>query len=257
MNLRLPLIAGALLTLAAACAPAAPPSAPAPVTSGEGLLRAMHDRYDGRWYRTLSFTQKTTFSPPGQAQRVEMWKEYAMLPGRLRIERGAAADGRGVIYSGDSTFVIQGGRVVRRDASRNALLILGFDVYAQPPERTAAVLREEGFALEPVRMDTWEGRPVYVVGAPAGDLRRKQFWVDAERLVFVRMLEPAASDTSHTEDVRFTRYQPAGGGWIAAEVEIVVNGTRVFHEEYSDIRTDEPLDAALWIPERWSNAPHP
>lgn len=255
MKILLPAIA-ALLALAA-CAPAATRSAPAPVTSGEQLLRAMHDRYEGRWYRTLSFTQRTTFSPPGQPERVEMWKEYALLPGRLRIERGPAAEGRGAIYTSDSTFIIQRGQVARRMAARNPLLILGFDVYAQPPERTAAILREEGFAMTPVRMESWQGRPAYVVGAPAGDLRGKQFWVDAERMVFVRMLGPAQGDSTRIEDVRFNHYQPAGRGWIAPEVEVLVNGARVFFEEYSDIRTDEPLDPALWIPERWSTAPHP
>jgi hypothetical protein len=32
----------------------------------------------------------------------------------------------------------------------------------------------------------------------AGDLHTRQFWVDKERLVFVRLLEPAPRDTSKT-----------------------------------------------------------
>jgi hypothetical protein len=251
MKLSTFLHAGALLAVAA-CATA--PRAAPPPGSGEEVIRAMHDRYAGRWYRTVAFTQKTTFSPPGRPERVETWEEYGRLPGALRIETGP---GRGVIFSGDSTFLIAGDTVARRTRGRNELMTLGFDVYAQPPEASASQLREHGFALDRFRTDTWQGRPVYVVGAGPGDGRTKQFWVDAERLVFVRMLEPAGNDTARVQDLRFNNYQRAGGGWIAPEVEIVVDGKRVFHEAYSNIRVDIPLDSSLWVPERWREARRP
>ncbi|HEX2203538.1 MAG TPA: hypothetical protein VHG91_09585 [Longimicrobium sp.] len=257
--MRAPLRLTALALLAtAACAPAVPRAAgPATYADGEALIRAMHDRYAGRWYRTLTFTQTTTRTPPGGQRTVEIWREYGAMPGRLRIEVGPEADGRGVIYAGDSTFLVRGGQVVGRRAARNPLMILGFDVYAQAPETTARILREEGFALSPVRLDSWQGRPAYVVGAAAGDLRSKQFWVDAERLVFVRMIEPSPGDTTKTEEIRFNDYRPAGGGWIAPEVEVLVDGVLVFHEAYADVRVDVPLDPSLWVPEQWTTARKP
>jgi ribosomal protein L34 len=241
----------ALLALAA-CA-TAPRAAPAP-TTGDEVIRAMHGRYAGRWYRTIAFTQKTTISPPGRPERVETWEEYGSIPGRLRIETGP---GRGVIFSGDSTFSIAGDSVARRTKGRNELMTLGFDVYAQAPAVSASQLREHGFALDRFRTDTWQGRPVYVVGAGPGDGRTKQFWVDAERLVFVRMLEPVPNDSVRVQDLRFNNYERAGGGWVAPEVEIVVDGKRVFHEAYSNVRVDIPLDSSLWVPERWREARHP
>jgi hypothetical protein len=252
MKLRPLLLSTALLALAA-CATAGTPRAE--ISDGESLIREMHGRYAGRWYRTLAFTQKTTISPPGRPERVETWQEYGAIPGRLRIEQGG---GRGAIFSGDSTFSFAGDSLVRREKRRNVLMTLGFDVYALPPERTAELLREEGIDLARFHRDTWQGRPAYVVGAAAGDLRTKQFWVDAERLVFVRLLETAPNDTSRVQDLRFNRYERAGGGWVAMEVEIVDRaGTRVFHEEYSNFRTDIPLDSSLWLPARWREARHP
>lgn len=247
-------LAAALLALGA-CAPAATTAGwRAGYNDSEAVIRAMHGRYAGRWYRTVAFTQKTTISPPGRPERVETWDEYGSIPGKLRIETGP---GRGVIFSGDSTFSIAGDTVARRTRGRNELMTLGFDVYAQPPETSASQLREHGFALDRFRTDTWQGRPVYVVGAGPGDQRTKQFWVDAERLVFVRMLEPVPNDTARVQDLRFNDYQRAGGGWIAPEVEIVVDGRRVFHEAYSNIRVDIPLDSSLWVPERWREARRP
>jgi hypothetical protein len=239
-----------------ACAPGQPRPAAAPVTDAGSLVRAMHDRYAGRWFNTMAFSQKTTRTPPNAAPVVETWDEYAAFPGRLRIETPAGS-ANGAIYSGDSLFVVQQGRVAVRRKDRNPLLTLGFDVYFLAPERTLELLREHGFALGTFHTDTWQGRHAYVVGAAPGDLRAPQFWVDAERLVFVRMLLPTARDTTKIQDVRFNRYEPAAGGWVAPEAEFLVDGARVMLEEYSNVRVDVPLDPSLFDPERWSAAVHP
>lgn len=248
----------ALVAAAAACTASVPRPGGfrAGIDDAESLVRAMHERYAGRWYRTLTFSQQTTIMRGGQ-QVVETWLEYGALPGRLRIEMGPPEEQRGAIYANDSLYVIRNGAVAARRADRNELMTLGFDVYAQPPEVTLRQMREEGFRLDVFHLDTWQDRPVYVVGAAQGDLRSKQFWIDAERLVFVRMLDPDPRDTSQVQDVRFNNYQPLAGGWIAPEVEVIVNGQRVFHEVYSDIRANVPLDPSLFDPARWTQAVHP
>lgn len=252
---RIALLLAAALPLSA-CAPAATQSA-ANVTDGESLIRAMHDRYAGRWYNTLSFEQKTTRRLPNDSVRVDTWYEYGAIPGRLRIEFAPREGGNGAIYAGDSVFVVRGGRVAARRAQRNSLMILGFDVYAQRPEESVRILREEGFPMSPVRRDTWQGRPVYVVGGAAGDLRSRQWWVDAERLVYVRSFEPAPGDSTKVMEVHFDGYQPFGGGWVATLVDILVDGRSIQREEYSNVRVNMPLDPALFVPERWTDAPHP
>jgi hypothetical protein len=238
---------------AAGCASAGGRAAESRITDAESLIRAMHGRYEGRWYRTLSFSQKTTRTPPGRPAVEDTWLEWGAMPGRLRIE--FVNQGGGAIYANDSSYVFgRDGQVTARRGERNDLMTLGFDVYAQAPEITLAQLREAGFSMAPVRTDSWQGRPVYVVGAAAGDTTTKQFWIDAERLVFVRMLDPVPNRPGLVQDIRFNKYQPLGGGWIAPEVEIVVQGQRVFHEAYSDIRHDIPLDPSLFDPARWSSA---
>ena len=108
------------------------------------------------------------------------------------------------------------------------------------------VLRAEGFNLAPVHEDTWKGRKVYVVGANAGDLRSKQFWVDKERLLFVRLLEPSRADSTKMDDTRFDDYQRLGGGWIAPTVESYSGGKLVQREEYRDIKADPALPDGLF-----------
>jgi hypothetical protein len=240
----------------AGCATAPATSAPA-IRDGESLLRAMHDRYAGKWYRTLALTQKTTRRLPNDSIRVDTWQEYGAMPGRLRIETGPRESGNGAIYANDSIYAIRGGRVAVRRAQRNSLMVLGFDIYAQPPERSAQILREEGFPLSPLRSETYQGRPTWVVGGAPGDLHSRQFWIDAERLVYVRSFEPMPGDSTKTMEVHFDGYQPFGGGWVSTLVDILVDGRSIQREEYSNVRVDLPLDPALWVPERWSDAPHP
>src|SRR2546425_12293358 len=52
--------------------------------SGRDVLKAMHDRYAGKWYRTLTFVQKNTATRPDGSQEHSIWHEYAALPGKLR-----------------------------------------------------------------------------------------------------------------------------------------------------------------------------
>ena len=239
-----------------ACAPAATVVPTPVIASGDALLEAMRQRYDGKWYRTLTFTQRTVqVAPTGGPERRSTWYEAMHAPGRLRIDTDSTLRS-GQLFARDSQFLVLNGEVRRAAAGHNVLLVLGFDVYAQPAARTSAILRGLGFPNGPVREDTWQGRPVWVVGARAGDLRSHQYWVDQERLVFVRLLQPFPGDTTQTFDVRFNKYRPLEGGWIAPEVEAFVGTRRILFEEYSDVRANVDLDPRLFDPRSWTAAKH-
>lgn len=216
------------------------------ITDAESLVRAMHARYADRWYSTLTFTQTTTRVFPDGSVTGEEWREWAAIPGRLRIEMGPKEEGRTVIFARDSSFVLQGDRVVRRVDRWNDLMILGFDVYRQPPERTLQQLRRAGYDLSRFHVDSLENTLVYVVGADRGDTASKQFAIEADRLLFMRLIEPAPGQPGGAEHVWFRGYQPLGQAWIAPEVEVLVDGRRIFHETYANIRIGEPIDDALF-----------
>src|SRR5262245_2806637 len=81
--------------------PEAPP--PAAITNAATLIRAMHDRYSGKWYRTLAFVQKTTISLASGSELHQTWHEAGEFPGKLRIDTDLEAKS-GVIYANDSVF---------------------------------------------------------------------------------------------------------------------------------------------------------
>jgi hypothetical protein len=239
-----PYVACALLSLAAT----------GPARTGRDVVSAMHDRYAGKWYRTLSFVRQNTATGPDGRIEHSTWREYAALPGRLRIEFEPADSAAGLLFVRDSQFAFSDGRLTGATPFVHPLMVLGFDVYFDSAELTARRLERLGFDLATVHDDRWEGRPVYVVGATAGDLRTRQFWVDKERLVFVGMLEPGRRDTTRTSDVRFNRYQPVGAAWLSAEVAFLVDGQQRWLEQYTEIAIGAPLPDALFDPTQWPKA---
>jgi hypothetical protein len=247
----MPLLRSLALPVVAALVFAAPAAAQAHprITDAESLVRAMHARYADTWYGTLTFTQTTTRVLPNDSVTVEEWREWAAIPGRLRIEMGPRELGRTVIYSRDSTFVLRENRVVRRVDRWNDLMPLGFDVYRQPPERTMEQLRRAGFDLTKFHADSLDGVAVYVVGAERGDSLSKQFAIEADRLLFMRLIDPVPNQPGKAQHVWFRRYEPLGQAWIAPEVEVLLDGRRVFHEVYSDIRIGEALDDRMFDPD--------
>lgn len=251
----------AALCLAAGCGKTtSPASSPAPVdlpvaASAEALVRLMHDRYNGQWYHTLTFVQRNERYLANGSADPSTWYEAMRIPGALRIDITPLAQKNGILFVRDSQFVIGGGRVTNAIASVHPLLVLGFDVYADPPERTMQRLRKLGFDLSRIHEATWQGRPAYVVGAAASDLRRRQFWIDRERLVFVRLLQPDR-DTTKASEIQFNNYRPLGKGWVAPEVVFLTDGKPTFVERYEDIHFDVNLAEDTFNPRAWNAVPH-
>ncbi len=221
------------------------------IRTSEDLIREMHGRYAKSWYKTLTFVQKTTHYEKDGTSKSEIWYEAASLPGRLRIDFEPIKDGNGILFAGDTLYSFKGGKLEKSQPLVHPLMVLGFDVYAMPPQETIAKLKQLKFDLSVLHEDTWQGRPVYVVGAKQGDLTSPQFWIDKEHLYFVRMIRPAGKDGTSTQETQFNRYERAGGGWVAPEVVFLIDGKRVTLEEYTDIRADVKLDSNLFDPQRW------
>jgi hypothetical protein len=186
---------------------------------------------------------------------VATWYESALLPGRLRIDVGKPANGKGVLYTHDSTYQMEGGTLKHADQGGNPLIPMLFDVYVVPVDRTLADLRHAlKIDISKVAQSTWDNRPVFIIGADPGNLRAPQVWVDTERLVVLRQIFPV-NDTTFV-DSQFKNYRPIGQSWIAPECEFYINGKLLQREDYADIKADVPLSDALFDPAQWKTAPH-
>jgi hypothetical protein len=132
------------------------------------------------------------------------------------------------------------------------LLVLGFDVYRQEPKTTIDLAKVQGYDLTQIHEEKWDGHDVYVVGAPKGDLKSKQFWIEKKRLLFVRLISPDEHDATKIHDTRFRDYRKLSTGWISARVKFYLDGKNTFNEDYFAIKADAKFDPALFDPAKFN-----
>lgn len=226
-----------------------PATAGAKITTTEQLIQGMQKKYAKSWYKTATFVQKTTNYQPDGTTKVETWYEALSVPGSLRIDFTPIKDGNGILFTSDQIYSFKNGQVSNNRPFVHPLMVLGFDIYRLPQTEAIEKLKDLKFDLSVFREDTWQGRPVYVVGAKQGDLHSFQFWIDQQNLYFVRMIRPSGRDAPQTQETQFNKYQKLGGGWMSPEVIFMVDGKTVTTEEYSEMRADVALDPKLFVPQ--------
>jgi hypothetical protein len=248
----------AYLVLLSGCASLNPNVNRVAPANGTELLERMHDAYDGKWYKTLTFVQKTTITRPNGVVDTSTWYESLKSPDRLRIDFGDPAKGNGALYTADSLYVVRGGKVTRTIPSGNPFLPFVAGVYDQPLETTLRQLAPYNFDLSRIREDTWQGEPVYVVGATSpADLDSPQFWIDRDRLIAVRFLvKLSPPPDTKSSDVRLDKYVRVGAGWLATHIAVMDGSVVVQAEDYSDWKGDVALSNDFFVAERWSGVPH-
>lgn len=222
------------------------------IRNGDDLFRAMRERYKASWYETLTFTQKSTTYKPDGTSSAEIWYEAGQFPGKLRIDIGPPSDGNGYLMVDGVLTVLKADKIDKTLPLVNILLVLGFDVYTQDPAATSKVVKAEGYDLSKLHEDVWQGKPAYVVGADKGDLNTKQFWVEKDTLLFVRVIEPSRADPKVMDDIYFADYRPLAKAWVAARVEVHSEGKLVFSEDYTDIQANVKLAPGTFDPQQFS-----
>jgi outer membrane lipoprotein-sorting protein len=226
---------------------------PLDLNTSDAVLAAMHARYARTWYQTLTFDQVSITHKPDNTTKSETWHEALRVPGKLRINFGDPRAGNGALFVNDHQYVYKAGKLASEKPRIHPLLVLGFDVYAQPVSKTMQQLKDLHIDLRTLHEAQWQGRATLVSGAKAGDLRSPQFWIDKDRLYFVRLLQPDEQEPSATEDIRFENYrQVEGGGWLAEHVTVYSNGKLVFEEKYSNVKVNPPLADSLFDPQNFS-----
>jgi hypothetical protein len=228
------------------------------ITSASGLVKAMHDRYDGKYVKTLSFLQNnTSYTPTGQ-ERKSQWYEHLEVPGKLRIAFLPATQKSGLVQVDDRVATFDNGIRVDFRPSINPLLLLTADVYVAP---MAAVMRDLDslhIDTEIIRSDDWDGKPVYVVGAKSGDTTSNQFWVDKDNLRLVRFIQRAtAGQRTIISDTRVQNYKEIEGFDIPTEFLVIRNGRPFWREEYANVRVNDEFPEGTFDLARWKDIPIP
>jgi len=254
-----------ILSLATgACTPAMQtPEQPSPRESPRGggiegsrvLIREMHDRYAGKWYRTLRFEQTNTFYTQSGKEEKSQWIENLSVPGRLRIDFQPLAAKSGMLILNNRVTTFDNGRRVETRRSIQPILTLTADVYAIPASVTIRRLDSLGIDLDKFHETRWDRKRTYVVGAESGDLESSQIWVDAERMLLVRFIQrDRRGERTIVTDTRVSEYREVAGFPVAHEFLSYRDGKPFFREKYENVRVNEPIPPRLFDPSRWAAA---
>jgi len=228
------------------------------VTSGGGLIKAMHDRYDGKYLKTMSFLQNNTRYNANGVEQKSQWYEHIEIPGKLRIAFLPATQKSGLVQIDDRVASFDNGIRVDFRPSVNPLLLLTADVYAAPVTTVMRGLDSLHVDPEMIRSDVWEGQPVYVVGAKAGDTTSNQMWVDRDELRLVRFIQrQKAGERTIVSDIRVLNYKEMSGFDVPTEFLVIRNGRPVWREQYADVRINEDFPPGTFDQARWNDIPIP
>lgn len=267
LNNTFPIRAALVVTVSAvlsACSKVVPPAgeAPAPAetpaakyASARELVTAMHDKYADNWYRTLRFEQTNTFYTSTGGEQKSRWVENLSVPGRLRIDFEPLASKSGLLILNNRVTSFDNGKRVDSRRSIQAILTLTADVYAIPPEITLRRLDSLKLDLSYIRSDKLDKKPVWVVGAKnENDLTSNQMWIDADRLLLVRLIQSAtAGDRTVTTDTRVGGYKEVDGFPVAHEFMSTRDGKPYFKEQYENVRVNEALPANVFDASKWGS----
>jgi hypothetical protein len=227
--------------------------------TGAEVFQRMHDAYAGKWYRTLTFVQKTTQRRPNGTDTVSTWYESLRQVGgltQLRIDVGDPSAGNGVLYTADSSWRMRDGKLVSASAGGNEFLPLIEGVYFNPVEQTIRELSSTKTDMSRVIEGSYQNRRVWIIGAAStADTTSPQIWIDAERNVAVRaILSPAAN--LPMLDIHLDGYVPIDGTWLASKIAMMQGGVPRQTEEYRDWKVNVDLPASLFAVATWTTSPH-
>lgn len=228
----------ALLAAAGACRRGAGAAAPEPardeITSAVDVLERIASAHPAA-PATASFTQASTVTLSSgnitQRQRV-----VVQAPGRMRVDNLPLSGRTGAIYLAQRAITFARGRRVAASNERNPLLLLGFGLYHLPAAEAAGALRAMGISTSVVHEGTFDGSPVWIVGAAPGDTTANQLWVHATAWIPVRLIQSERRVARRvTSDTRYGGHV-APHSTVPRTIEIFRAGRRALRAEITDLR---------------------
>jgi hypothetical protein len=221
-------------------------TAPANITSTESLIEAMQKRYSGRWAKTVTFVQYNTHYKNDSISGTSVWYEAIAYPDKFRIDFGNPSEGNAVIFANDSVFNFKEGQIKASRRQPNNLMLLAGGIYFLSNIEALQRLKDAGYDITAFHENSWQGKPVYVVGATKGDLQKSQFWIDQKNLYLVRTLTPTPDH--HLQEAQFSKHIKSAGGWIETEVLFLNDGKKEQLEEYKELQSNLSLPNDLFNP---------
>ena len=223
-------------------------------SNGRDVIALMRDRNQRAPGACIVVETRSSF----RSGRTDRWFETTCPPGRRRVDLLPPDSASGLLFRGDSLYEMSQGKPVKAQALAHALTILMSDAPVAPVTETVSRLEALGFELGSLRQDTWRGRTAWVIGGLGeGDRTTNQFWIDAERLVLLRLIQSQRVDGAGPGDPPLVRevwlddYALRDERWVAGELSYFRNGERFLVQEMAVIDANAHVDSLAFRPVPW------
>jgi hypothetical protein len=213
--------------------------------NSEQILRQMYDRYHGKWYSNYTFLQTTESYKKDSLTSKTTWYEAVSFPDKFRIDFGHPSEGNAVIFRNDSVYSFQKGSLQHAALDKNDLTFLLGGLYFYSFDEVLKQVSVLHYDLSKFHEDMWKGKPVYVIGAGAGEEKVNQLWIDKEKLLLVRMIK---YDDHRKEEGLFEKHIQLGGGWSETLAIFYVDDQLLQKEYYYDCKANITLDPGVFEP---------
>jgi len=212
------------------------------------VLKKMHDRYAGKWYKTFSFNQTTEIYHNDSLKRSETWYENIKFPNDFRIDFGNPDSGNAVIFKNDSSYLFRKSQKASVQPDNDGLLCLLGGMYFYPFDEVTLKMKSFGYDLDKFYEDVWKAMPVYVIGADKNQDSINQIWIEKENFSPVRLLK---YENSTKEETLFENHVKLDGGFTETLVYFYINNKLIQVEKYHDLKANVEIDPAIFDPEKF------
>lgn len=212
------------------------------------ILKKMHNRYAGKWYKTFSFNQTTEIYRNDSLKRSETWYENIKFPNDFRIDFGNPDSGNAVIFKNDSSYLFRNSEKKSVRYNDDDLLFLLGGMYFYPFDEVLVKIKSFGYDLDKFHEDIWKGMPVYVIGADKNQDSVNQIWIEKENFSPVRLLK---YENNTKEEVLFENHVKLGGGFTETLVYFYINNKLIQVEKYHDLKANVEIDPAIFDAENF------
>lgn len=216
--------------------------------SGRDLVRLMYEKNKGRFYSTLTFSQKVFNYRNDSVISTDVWHEAYSSPSNLILKFGSWDSGNGVVFAKDSLYSFESGMLKSQKKRVHDLLVLGFDINNVAPEVMIPRIVGIGYNLNRIDKSMCMGRKAWVVGNPD----TKCFWVDMETLLFLKMVDKTGDNP---RSVEFSKYEEVDGHPVATEIRFYKNNGRLYMvESYFNVRPNASVNADIFNPAKFAGS---
>lgn len=213
------------------------------IKTGKKLLAKMYKTYHGKWYRDFTFSQTTESYRNDSLMKTATWHEAIVFPDYFRISFGEPQAGNAMIQIRDSVFNFRKGKLAQKGSKGEDLTFLLGGMYFLPFDSVLIKMKKEGYDINKLHEDKWQGKDAYVLGASSPEEKANQLWIDKEKLIVVRFIK---YDAKSKEEAVFGDHKQFGKAWSETSCLFYINDKLIQKETYHDCRANGGVDMGIF-----------